>query len=188
MTIQNARKSAFWASMVAVCLAAATAVGAERTLSADGKTLTFDIPADSVYTNTVTIESTVTNIVKVGGGEACFVPQTNNVYQGGIQIKGVGDTVVTDIQKGDWTMLKGVDFKDGCKTFSARASSKNGAVIKVCKANSSGGIGDAFAYIEVPAGGTMTDIAPVACNSIEGVNDIYFVFSGELEFDSWSFK
>lgn len=108
--------------------------------------------------------------------------------QGGIQIKGVGDTVVTDIQKGDWTMLKGVDFKDGCKTFSARASSKNGAVIKVCKANSSGGIGDAFAYIEVPAGGTMTDIAPVACNSIEGVNDIYFVFSGELEFDSWSFK
>ena len=34
----------------------------------------------------------------------------------------------------------------------------------------------------------MTDIAPVACNSIEGVNDIYFVFSGELEFDSWSFK
>ena len=68
MTIQNARKSAFWASMVAVCLAAATAVGAERTLSADGKTLTFDIPADSVYTNTVTIESTVTNIVKVGGG------------------------------------------------------------------------------------------------------------------------
>ena len=87
MTIQNARKSAFWASMVAVCLAAATAVGAERTLSADGKTLTFDIPADSVYTNTVTIESTVTNIVKVGGGEACFVPQTNNAYRGGILIR-----------------------------------------------------------------------------------------------------
>ena len=40
----------------ALCLTTATAVGAERTLSADGKTLTFDIPADSVYTNTVTIE------------------------------------------------------------------------------------------------------------------------------------
>ena len=105
--------------------------------------------------------------------------------QGGIQIKGVGDTVVTDIQKGDWIKLKGVDFKDGCKTFAARASSKNGAVIKVTKGSPTG---EAFAYIEVPAGGSMTDIAPVSCNSIEGVNDICFVFSGELEFDSWSFK
>ena len=40
-----------------------------------------------MYTNTVTIESTVTNIVKVGGGEACFVPQTNNAYRGGILIR-----------------------------------------------------------------------------------------------------
>lgn len=105
--------------------------------------------------------------------------------QGGIQIKGVGDTVVSDIQKGDWIKLKGVDFKDGCKSFAARASSKNGAIIKVTKGSPDG---EAFAYIEVPAGGTMTDIAPVACNSIDGVNDICFVFSGELEFDSWSFK
>ncbi len=104
---------------------------------------------------------------------------------GGIQIKGVGDTVVTDIQKGDWIKLKGVDFKDGCKTFAARASSQNGAVIKVTTGSPNG---TAFAYIEVPAGGTMTDIAPVACNSIDGVNDICFVFSGELEFDSWSFQ
>ena len=70
MTIQNARKSAFWASMAAICLTAATAVGAERTLSADGKTLTFDVPADAVYTNTVPIETTVPNIVKGGGGAA----------------------------------------------------------------------------------------------------------------------
>ena len=41
--------------VAAACLAGATAFGAERTLSADGKTLTFDVPADSVYTNTVPI-------------------------------------------------------------------------------------------------------------------------------------
>ena len=86
MVIQNTMKGAFWHA-VALCLTAATAVGAERTLSADGKTLTFDIPADSVYTNTVPIETTVTNIVKIGGGEACFVPQTNNAYRGGILIR-----------------------------------------------------------------------------------------------------
>ena len=77
----------FGIAVAAACLAGATAFGAERTLSADGKTLTFDVPADAVYTNTVPIETTVTNIVKVGGGEACFVPQTNDVYTGGILIR-----------------------------------------------------------------------------------------------------
>jgi hypothetical protein len=72
------------AAVAAVCL---TVVGAERTLSADGFTLTFDVAADAVYTNTTPIETTVTNIVKIGGGEACLVPQTNDVYRGGIQIK-----------------------------------------------------------------------------------------------------
>lgn len=72
------------AAVAAVCL---TAVGAERTLSADGFTLTFDVAANAVYTNTTPIETTVTNIVKIGGGEACLVPQTNDAYRGGIQIK-----------------------------------------------------------------------------------------------------
>ena len=45
----------FGIAVAAACLAGATAFGAERTLSADGKTLTFDVPADSVYTNTVPI-------------------------------------------------------------------------------------------------------------------------------------
>ena len=52
MTIQNARKSSLWVSLAAFCLTAATAVSAERTLSADGPTLTFDVAADAVYTNT----------------------------------------------------------------------------------------------------------------------------------------
>ena len=80
------KRAAFVTCVVAVAASAALAQG-ERTLSADGKTLTFDVPADAVYTNTTPIETTVTNIVKIGGGEACFVPQTNDVYRGGIQIK-----------------------------------------------------------------------------------------------------
>ena len=80
------KRAAFVACVAAVAASAALAQG-ERTLSADGKTLTFDIPADSVYTNTVPIETTVTNIVKIGGGEACFVPQTNDIYTGGILIR-----------------------------------------------------------------------------------------------------
>jgi arabinoxylan arabinofuranohydrolase len=102
--------------------------------------------------------------------------------QSGIQISGVGDTVVTDIQSGDWIMLKGVDFKNGCSAITVRASSKNGGAIKVVD-----GKGNAFAYVEIPAGGSMKDIT-AGCNKISGENDIKFIFSGELEFDSWSFK
>ena len=80
------KRAAFVTCVVAVAASAVFAQG-ERTLSADGKTLTFDVPADAVYTNTVPIETTVTNIIKVGGGEACFVPQTNNAYRGGILIR-----------------------------------------------------------------------------------------------------
>jgi arabinoxylan arabinofuranohydrolase len=102
--------------------------------------------------------------------------------QSGIQIKGVGDTVVSDIQSGDWTMLKGVDFKNGAQAMTFRASSKNGGAIKVVD-----GSGNAFAYAEIPGGGSMQEIT-VGCSKISGVNDIRFIFSGDLEFDSWSAK
>lgn len=101
--------------------------------------------------------------------------------QAGIQIKGLGDTVVTDIQKGDWIKVKGVNFDKGCKAITVRASSSKGGVIKVTTGSPSG---EAFAYIEV--NGSMQDYT-LACNNVEGVNDICFVFSDELEFDSWSF-
>ena len=45
--------------------------------------------------------------------------------------------------------------------------------------------GEAFAYVEVN-GSSMQEYT-LACNNIDGVNDICFVFSDELEFDSWSF-
>ena len=104
--------------------------------------------------------------------------------QSGIAISGVGDTVVTDINKGDWIKLKGVDFANGCSTITVKASSQSGAVIKVSKG---GPDGTAFAFVEVPAGSSNREIT-VACKSISGVNDITFEFSGDMSFESWSFK
>jgi arabinoxylan arabinofuranohydrolase len=102
--------------------------------------------------------------------------------QAGIQISGLGNTVVSEVDPGDWIRVKGVNFSNGCSKFNVRASSKNGAVIKAMD-----GQGNAFAYAEIPAGSNMTDLS-FDCNSINGVNDITFEFSGQLEFDSWSFK
>ncbi|MBQ8921117.1 MAG: endo-1,4-beta-xylanase [Oscillospiraceae bacterium] len=103
---------------------------------------------------------------------------------GGIQVSGVGDTVVTDIEKGDWIKVKGVNFGAGAKSVTVRASSKNGAYIKVC---AGGTDGTPIAYAEIPAGGSMSDIT-VPVIGASGVSDLTFVFSGQLEFDSWQFN
>jgi len=103
--------------------------------------------------------------------------------QAGINVSGLGDTVITEIDKGDWIKASGVKFTNGCKTLTVNASSKNGAAIKICTESPTG---KAIGYVEVPAGG-MSEIS-VPVNSVSGTQDIYFVFSGQLEFDWWSFK
>ncbi len=105
-------------------------------------------------------------------------------HQAGINASGLGDTVVTEIEKGDWTRVTGVNFSNGCKSLTVRASSKSGAAIKVCTGSAKG---DAVAYVEVPAGG-MSEITVPVISSLSGEKDLYFVFSGQLEFDWWSFS
>ena len=102
----------------------------------------------------------------------------------GIQIKGVGNTTVTDIQAGDWVKVKGVDFSDGCHQLTVKASSSQGAVIKV---TTGGADGTPFAYVEVPAGSSGSEIT-VSTQNIDGVNDITFEFSGPMEFETWKFS
>lgn len=73
---------------VVVCgIALAAGAAGERTLSGDGKVLTFDVPSGVIYTNTVAIESTVTNIVKIGGGDAYLGNLANTTYTGVITIE-----------------------------------------------------------------------------------------------------
>ena len=99
-----------------------------------------------------------------------------------IEVKGVGDTTVAFKKAGCWSKVKGVDFANGCSKFTIRAASASGSVIKVMDSN-----GTAFAYAEIPGGGSMQDII-VECNSITGVNDITFEVSAPAEVDSWSFS
>lgn len=112
--------------------------------------------------------------------------QAENIYrQGGIQVKGVGDTVVTDIQKGDWFGVSDAAFTNGATKVKVKVSSANGAAIKICTGSETG---KAVGYVEVPAtGGSFVEItAPVS--GLSGTQDLYFVFSGPMEVDSWSFS
>ncbi len=101
--------------------------------------------------------------------------------QANISVNGTGNTTVHG-EKGSWTKISGVDFK-GASSFTLNASSKNGAAIKICTDSASG---KAIGYVEIPAGGKMTEIT-VPVNSVTGAKDVYFVFSGEADLDSWSF-
>ena len=101
----------------------------------------------------------------------------------GIRVDGLQNTIVTG-GKGDWTKVAGVNFANGTKAMTIRASSQSGAAIKVMAGGTNG---DVIGYAEIPAGGSMEDIT-VAVNNISGTKDVYFLFSGDVVFDSWSFE
>lgn len=101
-----------------------------------------------------------------------------------ISVSGLGDTVVSGT-KGSWIKASGVNFSSSASTLAVKASSKNGAVIKVCTGSTDG---TAITYAEIPAGGTMSEITVPVVNSVSGSNDVYFVFSGDVSFDWWCFS
>ncbi|MDE5648903.1 MAG: family 43 glycosylhydrolase, partial [Oscillospiraceae bacterium] len=105
--------------------------------------------------------------------------------QAGINVQNTGDTIITEVDKGDWISVSGVDFFNGTATLTVKAASKSGAAIKICTGSAKG---TALGYVEVPAsGGTFTEIT-VPVNSISGTQDLFFVFSGEVELDYWYFS
>ncbi len=101
-------------------------------------------------------------------------------HQGGIEITGSGDSVVS-ANKGDWFRVTGADCQSA-SAITVKASAKNGGIIKVCTGSPSG---TAVAYIEVPSGGSMQEIAaPV--KGLSGKNNLYFVFNSDISMDSWT--
>jgi len=99
-----------------------------------------------------------------------------------VKIEGVGDTVVTGMKTGDWFRLKGVDLgSTGPKSMTAKVSSQNGGAIKVCTGSPTG---EAFTYIDVPAGSKNAEIT-VPTLKVTGEKDVYFVFYGDVSFDCW---
>ncbi len=99
-----------------------------------------------------------------------------------ISVSGLGDTTVSG-GKGSWLKVTGVDFSKGAKTMTVKASSKSGAAIKVATDLKA----DAVAYAEIPAGG-MTEITVPVLNAPSGSKDLYFLFSGDITIDAWSFE
>lgn len=99
----------------------------------------------------------------------------------GIEVNGLSDTTVTG-GKGDWTKVAGVNFNKGASSITVRASAKNDSVIKIC---TGGAKGTAIGYVEIPGGGTMSEVT-FPLDSVSGKQDLTFVFSDDIVFDWWS--
>lgn len=132
------------------------------------------------------VEGTMKGIAQTKTLNPYETVQAETIYrQAGVNVSGLGNTVVTDIDKGDWIGVKGAAFTNGASSVTMRVSSSAGGAIKICTGSENG---KAVGYIEVPAtGGSFTEVtAPVS--GLSGTQDIYFIFSGKMEVDSWSFK
>ena len=94
----------------------------------------------------------------------------------GIQTSGLQNTKVVG-KKGEWTKVSGVDLKNGVSEIKVNASGSG--IIKICAGSPTG---DVIGYANPATGETAV------VNDMSGTKDIYFVFSGDVEFDSWSFS
>lgn len=97
-----------------------------------------------------------------------------------ISIDGLRDTKVIG-KKGDWTKVSGVNFKNGVSSITVKASSSNGGKIKMCVGSPTG---DVIGYADISS--TLEELTFPAVSSVSGTKDVYFVFSGDVQFDSWS--
>ncbi len=100
----------------------------------------------------------------------------------GISVSGLCDTKVVG-KKGEWIKVSGVNFKNGTDLLTIKASSSEGAVVKVCVGSPTG---DVIGYAELSS--AMENVTVPTVTSMTGSKDVYFVFSGNVEFDSWSVK
>ena len=139
-----------------------------------------------VSNGNINVTGTMTGVKQVGNPDPYVKVQAETMsnQSRNVRVSGLGNTTVSG-KKGDWIKISGADFAKGTDSFTVKASSANGAVIKVCTELSGGKV---LAYAEVPSGSTMSEITVPAVDSASGINDIYLIFSDELNIDWWQFS
>ncbi len=103
--------------------------------------------------------------------------------QAGVNVSGSDDTVVTDIQSGDWISVSGAEFSKGASAITVCVNAPDGGAIKICTESENG---TAVGYVDIPAGTNGEVSAPVDISV--GTHDIYYIFSGNLEMNWWYFE
>ena len=115
-------------------------------------------------------------------------------FESGVEVEksDSGELVVSFIDNGDYIKIKGADFKDGAKKFTANVSSGgNGGKIEIHLDKKDGTLVGSC-VVEKTEG--WQDFVDVTCeiNGAKGVHDIFFVFTGGsgylFNFKWWQFE
>ncbi len=123
-----------------------------------------------------------------GVGQLCYVNPYETVraatmaIQAGTSVTGVGETIVTDIESGDWTGVKGVDFADGASKITVSVKAQQAGSIEIHEGSPEGRL---LGTVEVSDTQGEFRETEAVLDSAQGVLDIYFVFHGSMEFSDW---
>lgn len=102
--------------------------------------------------------------------------------QAGVKISEVGDTVLTEIEDGDWSLIKGVQFEQGLSKLTISAKATADTTIEVY---AQGLEETLLTTIEVTnTNGQFVEFSGEV-EGLSGVQDLYFIYGGELEVDYW---
>ena len=128
-------------------------------------------------------KGTLSGVQQVGD----FDPYVENrfhtsAWQGGIEVKGLGDTV-TVFNRGDWIGVSGVNFSKGAKSITINGGSQSGATLRISLDSPTG---EVIGYVSVPAGENKESTAEV--KGPNGVKNIFFVASGDCSLNTYKFS
>lgn len=91
------------------------------------------------------------------------------------------NVMLTDIQEGDYTSLKGVDFGDGAKSFQIRAASASGGGTVEIRTGSENGTLVGTCEISGTGGWGIWETFSCNLTDCSGVKNVYFVYKGAGE-------
>lgn len=140
----------------------------------------------TVQNGKVSVTGTLKGVTQLEALNPYQTVQAETIYrQAGMTTNGLGDTNMSNKSTGDWFGVKGVAFTNGASSVTMRVKSSAGGAIKITTGSENG---KAVGYVEVPAtNGSYVDItAPV--EGLSGTQNVYFILSGNMSVDSWSFK
>ena len=120
----------------------------------------------------------------------------------GLNIVGVGNTCITDVNDGEYIRVRGVDFgakgaksfamtaaAKGAATVTLRLDSQDGPVVGVLTVKETGSV-DRFRSFTTKVKGANGVLRPEG-RSVAGIHDLYLCFdkaSGDIRLDWWQFK
>ena len=104
---------------------------------------------------------------------------------GGMTVTVDGNETYAKSKAGSWIKVSGVDFKAGPESVTIRVKAEEKSYIKICSESKES---ENAYYIEIPD--THGEFANITADvsAFNGVKDLFFVFSGNVDFLSWNFE